>query len=85
MLRKPRAITHGLEFLMDERDHNAILISLAQDAVPVDEPKLNQLRLKLRDIDERIANYRPIGGQGRDTSGTVTRRNYKGASDACPS
>ena len=59
VLRKPRALTHGLEFLMDERDHTAILISLAQDAVPVDELKLNQLRLKFRDVDERIATYRP--------------------------
>jgi len=55
-MRKPRLIMHGLEFLMDERDHTTILISLAKDAVPVDEHRLDLLRSKLRDLDNQIAS-----------------------------
>jgi len=55
-MRKPRLITRGVEFLMDERDHTTILISLAKDAVPVDEHRLDLLRSKLRDLDNQIAS-----------------------------
>lgn len=51
-----------LDALSDERDHLAIQISLLDDALTPNAPRLAGLRDKLIVLERRISHYRPMEG-----------------------
>ena len=63
-LHKISHVDHALNRLRDERDHLAILLSLAADAEARDWSRVDALERKLKAVERSITAYRPAEASG---------------------